>query len=668
MSPAETAWVALVPCGLLTLAAVVLLGPPLGRILFPPGRYGFWPEYLQFVSPEPTEHAAYLLALAGAIALPAAVLAGTRWQPPLTPSARRWLAHAGQAGLVGFLLLALVAQRLVRYDGRYGFEAPQHAAYFTPLTLLLALLVAAAIPFALHSPALRPRLAGLLRETRARRIAAVVVAVAITAIWLLTALNLDRSVGHVNRAVFDMLPWSMDETWAILNGRTPLVDFHAQYGQLWPYLVAGAMALVGPGLGVYTSLMAAIGGASMLAVFALLRRVTRSSLAALALFLPLLATSYFMEDGPLGNRYGPSNLLTIFPVRYAGPFLLAWLVARHLDGSRPTRTWPLFAFGGLVVLNNPEFGLPAFGATLAACVWTRPPRSAGAAARLLGSAAAGLLGAVAAVTLLTLLRSGSAPQFGLLVEFARLYGVSGWAMLPMPALGFHLALFATFVAALTLATVRAVAGDEDVPMTGLLAWSGIFGLGAGAYFVGRSHPDVLVNLFAAWALALVLLVVVVVRALAARPSGRPQLAELAVLLGLGLAVCSLAQTPTPWAQLQRLTDDTPVPALRDNAETHFIARNTAPGESVVLLTPAGHRTAYDLGLVDVSPYATSELVTRGQLADTIAALRAAHGRRMFVALGNTGNDVLHALTAAGFVAAQVDRHSATAELIDQASP
>jgi len=668
MSPAETAWVALVPCALLTLAAIVLLGPPLGRILFPSKQYGFWPEYLQFVSPEPTERGAYLLALAGAIALPAAVLAGTRWQPALTPTARRWLALAGQAGLLGFLLLALIAQRVVRYDGRYGFEEPQHAVYFTPATLLVALLVAAAIPLALRSAALRPRLAALLHETRARRIAAAAVALAITAIWLLTAINLDRSVGHVNRAVFDMLPWSMDESWAILNGRTPLVDFHAQYGQLWPYLVAGAMALLGTGLGVYTGLMAAIGGVSLLAVFALLRRVTRSSLAALALFGPFLATSFFMEDGPLGNRYGPSNLLTIFPVRYAGPLLLAWLVSRHLDGRRPTRTWPLFGFAGLVVLNNPEFGLPAFGATLAACLSTRPPRSASAAARLLGSAAAGLLGAVAAVTLLTLLRTGSAPQFGLLVEFARLYGVSGWAMLPMPALGFHLALFATFVAALTLATVRAAAREEDVLMTGLLAWSGIFGLGTGAYFVGRSHPDVLVNLFSAWALALMLLVVVVVRALAARPSGRPQVAELAVLLGLGLAVCSLAQTPAPWSQLRRLTDDTAVPALRDNAETHFIARNTSRGEPVVLLTPAGHRTAYDLGLVNVSPYATSELVTRGQLADTIAALRTAHGRRLFVTLENTGNDVLHALRAAGFVATQLDRHSPTAELIEQAGP
>jgi hypothetical protein len=666
MSPAETAWVALVPCGLLTLAAIVLLGAPLGRALFPPKQYGFWPEYLQFVSPEPTEHGAYLLALAGAIALPAAVLAGTRWQPALSPLARRSLALAGQAGLLAFLALALVAQRLVRYDARYGFATPQHAVYFTPATLVVALLAAAAIPLALRSPALRPRLAELLRETRARRILAAALALLATATWLLTALNLDRSVGHVNHAVFDMLPWSMDETWAILNGRTPLVDFHAQYGQLWPYLVAGAMALAGTGLGVYTGLMAAIGGASMLAVFALLRRVTRSSPAALALFLPFLATSFFMEEGPLGNRYGPSNLLTIFPVRYAGPLLLAWLLARHLDGRRPMRTWPLFAFGGLVVLNNPEFGLPAFGATLAACAWARPPRGASGAARLLGSAAAGMLAAIAAVVLLTLARSGGAPRFGLLVEFARLYGVSGWAMLPMPALGFHLALFATFVAALTLATVRAVMRDEDALMTGLLAWSGIFGLGTGAYFVGRSHPDVLVNLFAAWALALMLLVVVVVRALAARPSGRPRAVELAVLAGLGLAVCSLAQTPTPWSQVRRLGNDTAAQALRDNAETHFVARNTAPGERVVLLTPAGHRTAYDLGLVDVSPYATSELVTRGQLNDTIAALRAAHGTRIFVGLGNTGDDVLHALTAAGFVPAQVDRRSATAELIDQA--
>ena len=36
--------------------------------------------------------------------------------------------------------------------------------------------------------------------------------------------------------------FTLDETYAILNGRTPLADFTAQYGSLWPYLPAAVLA------------------------------------------------------------------------------------------------------------------------------------------------------------------------------------------------------------------------------------------------------------------------------------------------------------------------------------------------------------------------------------------------------------------------------------------
>ena len=479
ISPAEAAWLALVPCALATLAAILLLAPPLGRALFPPRRYDFWPSLAPVIAPEPTEHAAFLLALAGVCALIGAVLASAR-RPLALPSARAdRLVRVAEAALCAFLGVALVAQHADVYEARYTLGPARRFPYFSWPTIAVALLLAAAVPLALRSAAWRARLAAALRETPRRRAAALLAAALFLVAWLLTAINVDSSVGNVNRAVFDMLPWSLDETYAVLDGRAPLVDFHAQYGQLWPYVAAGALALIGPSLAAYTAVMATIAGASLLAVFAILRRLARSSLAALALFLPLVATGFFMERGPLGNRYGPSNLFTIFPIRYAGPYLLAWLLSRRLDGRRPHSAWALFLGAGLVVLNNPEFGAPAAAATLVACVWTAPPRSAHAAARLLGEVVAGLAGAAAVVALVTLAQSGSLPHLRLLLEFARLYGVSGWAMLPMKPLGFHLVVFATFVAALALATVRAAARERDALLTGMLAWSGVFGLSAG---------------------------------------------------------------------------------------------------------------------------------------------------------------------------------------------
>jgi hypothetical protein len=269
----------------------------------------------------------------------------------------------------------------------------------------------------------------------------------------------------------------------------------------------------------------------------------------------------------------------------------------------------------------------------------------------------------------TLVRSGSLPNFALALEFAKLFGVAGWGMVPMPKLGFHLVVYATFAGALAAATVRAVARDEDVVLTGLLAFSGVFGLGVGAYYAGRSHPEVLINLFSAWMLALVLLVVLAVRALAVRASRRPAVAEVAVLALFGLAICSIAQTPTPWGQIQRLRHETRVPLLGHNPTERFIARYTRRGERVLLLTPVGHRYAVDLGLDNVSPYASIESIpTLNELDDAIRALQAAHGTKAFVWYPDTPQPALRRLAQAGLRPARLDRATETLELSTEARP
>jgi hypothetical protein len=210
---------------------------------------------------------------------------------------------------------------------------------------------------------------------------------------MLTAINLDSSIGNTIEAVSGHLLWTMNETFAVLNGRTPLVDFHAQYGQLWAYLTAAPMALFGASIFVYTSVMAAASGLAMLAGYGIFRRVTRSSLAALALFVPFIATSFYMIVGPLENRYGPANLYLLWPIRFAAPLLTMWLTARHLDGAAPRRRWILFLAAGLTAVNNPDFGLASVAATLAALAAAAPPGSVRSAGRMLGDAVIGDAGA-----------------------------------------------------------------------------------------------------------------------------------------------------------------------------------------------------------------------------------------------------------------------------------
>jgi len=660
----QVAWIAALPCALLTVLAVALLGSPLGHAVFAPGDETFWPRVP--VRVEPVEHARYVLALLGPTALAAAVLIGTRRAPRAGDAVVRAVVLSTQLVLLTFVALCFLAQRDVVLGTTW--PAWQQARFFTGPTLAVAALVPLCTLVLMRRRAVAARMASLVRETRARRHAALALAVLFAATWLLTAVVTDASLANTNLDVGEHVLWSLAEPFAILNGHTPLVDFHAQYGQLVPYVAAAAMAVFGSSLGVFSVTMVIGSALTLLAVYALLCRIARSSLVALALWAPFVATGFFMKHGPFDDRFGPANLFPLWPIRYGGPYVLAWLLVRHVDGAAPRRAWILFLLAGLTALNNPDFGLPALAALTVGLVLARPPRSRRALGRLLGEAAGGVLAALALVTLLTLARAGELPHLGWALEFSKLYGVDGWALLPMPRLGLHLVVYLTFAAAIGTAAVRLARREADRTLTAALAWSGTFGLCAGAYFAGRSHPQVLIDLFSPWALALVLLTLAAGRALAARAWRRPQPAELAVLFGFGLLICSLAQTPTPWSQVQRIGDRAPEPVFKQRAAAAFVAQHTRAHEPVAILIPLGHRIAYDTGRDNVSPYASIEsMPTRQQLARTIAALRDAGGDKLFISTYFTVGEAVAAMQRAGFAAADQVQDGGTTlvELVDR---
>jgi len=615
------------------LALVLLVGPPLGHALFPPpADAGFWPFYVadEAIRPEPVEHARYLLALLGPLIVAggAAALAGRQ----LGDRLNRVLGAGGRVLLAAFVLVCVAYQETHVYSAAVTEEpaAAKHV-YFTPATLAMAVALGLLAAWTLTRRELSARAARLLRETPRTRAIAIAIAAAYVLLWLSSAFNTDATLTTVNVNISENVPFWTDEAFSILDGHAPLVDFHAQYGHLWAYVAAGALWLFGATFATYALTMLAGTAAALAAVFATLRRVAGGAPAALALFLPFVATSFFMERGPLADRYGPAGLFSLFPMRYAGPFLLLWLVARRTARTTSAPPIPLFAVAGLVAINNVEFGVPALGATFAALLADRRRWSRRGLARLVGAALAGLACAVVIVALLTLAVAGSLPHLGMLETFPRIYAIDGFGLLPMPPLGLHLVVYVTFAAALVLAVVRALSrdGDGDGVLTSTLAWSGVFGLGAGAYFAGRSHPEVLVDLFSAWALALSLLAVVVVRAIQLRPVRRPRLVELLVLAGLGAAACSIAQIPTPWSQLARL-EQTPYPSKRVEM-TRTIGMLTRRGEAVAMVMPDGHRIAYELGLDDVTPYANlGSMMTRPQWSEMLVALRRARGRTIIV--------------------------------------
>jgi len=650
LTAAETAWLAAAPAALLGVLAIAVLGPPLGHALLAPEQARFWQEVETFVRPEPAEQGRYLVALAIPLLLAALTVAGVRARKPrLTqPAAAKAIVAIQAAGI------AFVALCLLRQQGVFGSIvpppefAPPIDGLFTWRTLLVAAVASVALLAVLRRPSAWDALARLTRETPARRVAGAALALVLLVVWLLHAFNTEGTIGLAQDEVRYNVAFTFDETYAVLDGRSPLVNFAAQYGSLWPYAFAAAMSVLGRSLGVWIALALSATAAGMLGIYDVLRRAAGSSLRGLLLFAPLLATSFLRLEGTRANRWTFANYFGTFPMRYAGPALLAWLVARHLAGERPRRALPLFLAAGLVVLNNSDAGSAALGATLAALLWGGVPLTRAALRRLALEAAAGVLGAFALLSALTLARAGSLPHLALLVRYARLFARTGFAMYPMPMLGLHIAIYLTYVAAIGVATVRAIGGERDRLLTGMLAWSGVFGLGAGAYYAGRSTPDDLPAMLFPWAFALALLSIPALGSLRGASWRRPPLAAAACLFGLLAAACSLAQTPTPWEQLHRLRR-TSAPILAAPAGQRLVAAHTHRGETVAILQLLGHRIGANLGLHNVSPYSNSEsMPTAEQLDELLAALRRAGAHKIFLETQITSGAMVEALSEDGF--------------------
>ena len=186
---------------------------------------------------------------------------------------------------------------------------------------------------------------------------------------MLPALQSDATIGHAPEDLLYHLQFIYDETFAVLNGRTPLVDFTPQYSSLWPFANALAMTIFGKTLLTFSLTMTAVGTLALLAVYGVLRRVTGNAVTAALLYLPFLASSLFLIGDTLENRSTVGTYFGTFPLRYAGPWFVAWLTARQLARREPPRAtslWALFSVAGLALLNNGDFGVAATGASVAA--------------------------------------------------------------------------------------------------------------------------------------------------------------------------------------------------------------------------------------------------------------------------------------------------------------
>jgi hypothetical protein len=629
----STAWLLALPCAALTTAIVFFLGPPLSHVLYPAKLpFHLLPNIVRL--PEPIEGTRYLLSLSAPVLL-AAGIALTARRPPIPSRVRKPAVFAVQ--LVG---LAVVVACIVRQRER-GWQI----AFFEGWQLAAAAPIALALLFA----ARRGWLTRHAQERRVLRVAIALLAVLVTGAWFLSFVNTDRSIWTLGDPY--NTGFQYDEPAAVLNGLTPLVDFTPTYGSVWALVIAPWLWWFGESLLVFTIAMWVLTIVTLLAIYATLRRVTHSALAALALYLPIMALSFF---GAVRDVHHPLAIYQEMPLRNAAPFLLAWLVARQLDRSSRS-TWPLFLAAGCATLNNFEFGVAALGGTLGAVAWTSVPLDRRQLRRIATGVAAGLAGAYALFAVVTLILAGALPDLARGIAFARIYAVGGVGLNRLPhVIGLPLVIFLTYAAAIGAATLRAVRREPNRVLTGLLAWSAIYGFGSGAYFMGESSPKGIPTMFPAWSFSLALLTIVVVQQLAGRPRRRPTLALLAVLFGfaaIGTFVLDPPSSVEPWSQLQAIRTSHLTVELEQLREvgTAYVAPRYPEflgfmgamaesgggpllkrGDAIALLWSTGHAIADAYGFKDVVPLNGESIFTYEQLDETLHRLRAAKGAIVLV--------------------------------------
>jgi hypothetical protein len=629
-------WIVIGLVALLALVAMLLLAEPVGDLIAPaPLDFFDDPLVNELVRPEHAELVRVAVAIVAALVVAAAVAyVPARMLPSRLGGAAPALEAMGGAAAVFVVLVAWFSRS---EPSAQGIDNPD---YFTALAGIAALAFAALVVWLASS---RRRLGHAWETARgalARRPVAAAIAVVVTVCFLLPSVFTESSLGDALPFIlFGHLPGIFGDFVAVANGRTPGVDFASQYAALLPYALWPLLSLLDYSPAAFTIIATCLSGLALLAVWRLLALAARDELGGLALYVPVVALSVVPLAVVGDERLTNASQYQLLPERYLLPMVTAWVLARHVRGLVPRGPGLPIALAAVAAANNPEFGLPCLVATLIAlALERRGSATMWAEVRpLLARAVVAVVAVAVLVCAIDLVRTGSLPSPATVLYYSRLFGSQGYGMIPMPVLGLHLAVFATFAGALIVAAVRARQND-DRPLTALLGFAGAFGLLAFVYYGGRSNGYSLIGLFPAWGLALALLTRLVV----ARLRGASDLLDgarragalgVCALAGFGLAVTTVTQVAAPWDQVSRIADKSsgkPNP-FDLGAVERFVRERSMPGEPIAVVGSNGFLIAREVGVEDTSPIEDPvHFVAGTQVQDVIDALDDEGGSSIFV--------------------------------------
>jgi hypothetical protein len=574
----------------LTLLVLKVIAPSLARSPSPEALANvkelFLPEMQRELQPEPLEQLRYIMGIClYPILLFLGLLAGKKWPSRLGRFPPAILLS------IGFIFFAW----------NWIYQARSESAFAVPSAASLVL--SAVAGFAIYIFRQRS-----MKVPSAYPVVAWGLAAAYLVIRLSPSLVTEGNVSKVPRSVWHHLPFTLNEFSAVLNGRTLWVDFFPQYSNLLPYLFAPLFELWGMSVTHFTWVLLAMSAICFGIVFWLFYRLFESHWTALAAFVPFTALCLIAlpkEVGEVSSEVvNVFNYYQIGPLRYFLPFLSLFALGRYLSTPSRFRLAVLGLVAGAAAINNFDFGIPALVGCATAIVLSRSFASnwVRTGALFLSAAFVPLL----IFVLVTFLRSGHTPYFSQMFSYQRVFALFGFYMLPMDRYGNHWNVLVTFLICLSLAIHSFLSRSQQSPkerfLVGMLAFVAVFGCGVFAYFVGRSHANVLVSTFMVWGIAWILLIRYFIDHRKAL-SGFSQALTTAFLV---IGICPWLLEIPNWVplkhQVQRLRfADAFKPEQTAEKVLSRIAQTGAT--SLIFLYPYGHHFSNRANLANLSPLA-----------------------------------------------------------------
>jgi hypothetical protein len=332
---------------------------------------------------------------------------------------------------------------------------------------------------------------GTIPALRRRLLDVVLCVVLAMVVFQLKLLPLDSYIHHQN---FYLGPVN-----DMAHGRAMLVDVWAQYGVGSYYALLAALSVLPRNHGGVVLLMSMLMAAQYVLVYATLRIAVRSHALVVAALGAAVLSSIF------GNLGSYAAYPSIGPLRFGLPYLVvaaAVAAARWPERARAMRMGQLILVAIAAVWSFETFVYTAvtWSAVAALIAFGRPniPLRSGLRVfvREVGAAAGVSVLALLALTIGTRVTYGAWPVWGGYLDYVRLYSASEFGTLRIdfwsPALLMAAAIFLSAVGVIWVA--RDDRARVSAPVLVGLAGFTAFAASTFTYFLGRSHPNNLLNL------------------------------------------------------------------------------------------------------------------------------------------------------------------------------